>query len=281
MKHTIKETHNMSVGNNPVKKVREQLEMREAYLLQLQKEKEQMLLKAPEGSLRICKHGNGTQYYARNNPKDFSGVYIAKKDFGIARGLAQKDYDQKVLDAIQKERNAIHKYLSGYPKSGPEQIYENLHKERQKLINPICETDEQYIFNWENVKYQGKVFGDADKEFYTAKGERVRSKSEVIIADALNRKGIPYRYEYPIRLKGIGTVYPDFTVLNVKERKEMYWEHLGMMDEPDYAEKALRKIACYEQNGLWQGDKLILTYETKAIPLNQKLISQMIQHYLQ
>ena len=61
----------------------------------------------------------------------------------------------------------------------------------------------------------------------------------------------------------------------------MYWEHLGMMDEPDYAEKALRKISCYEQNGLWQGDKLILTYETKAISLNQKLIGQVIQHYLQ
>ena len=161
----------MSNGNYPVKKVREQLEMREVYLLQLQKEKEQMLMKAPEGSLRICNHGNRTQYYVRNNPKDFSGVYIAKKDFEIVRGLAQKDYDKKVLDAIQKERNAIQKYLSGYPKLEPEQIYENLHKERQKLINPVCETDEQYILTWENVKYQGKVFGDADKEFYTAKGE--------------------------------------------------------------------------------------------------------------
>lgn len=280
MKQTPKVTQARNNGNYPAEKVREQLEIREEYLFQLQKEKEQMLLKAPEGNLRICKHGNGMQYYVRNNPKDFNGSYICEKDFGIARELAQKDYDKKVLDAIQKERNAIHKYLSGYPKVSPEQIYENLHPERQKLINSICETDEQYVYNWGNVKYQGKTFGEERNEFYTAKGERVRSKSEIIIADALNRKGIPYRYECPIYLKGIGKVYPDFTVLNANLRKELYWEHLGMMDDPDYAEKALRKIAAYEQNGLWQGDKLILTYETKTISLNQKLIEQIIQHYL-
>lgn len=68
---------------------------------------------------------------------------------------------------------------------------ENLHKERQKLIHPIRETD-----------------------------ERVRSKSEVIIADILNQEGIPYRYECPLQLKGWGKVYPDFTVLSERERPE-------------------------------------------------------------
>lgn len=58
-----------------------------------------MLLKAPEGNLRICKHGNGMQYYVRNNPKDFNGSYICEKDFGIARELAQKDY---VCDECRK-----------------------------------------------------------------------------------------------------------------------------------------------------------------------------------
>ena len=68
--------------------------------------------------------------------------------------------------------------------------------------------------------------------FYTSKGERVRSKSEVIIADVLNREGVPYRYEYPIYIKGIGKIYPDFTVLNIGIRKEMIWDHFGMMDDP-------------------------------------------------
>lgn len=76
-------------------------------------------------------------------------------------------------------------------------------------------------------------------------------------------------------------MYPDFTVLNVKLREELYWEHLGMMDDPVYAENAVQKIASYEQNEIFPGDKLILTYETQKNPLNQKQIMRIIHHYLQ
>lgn len=97
----------------------------------------------------------------------------------------------------------------------------------------------------------------------------------------LNREGIPYRYEYPLYLNGIGSIYPDFTVLNVRLRKELFWEHLGMMDDTIYVEKAIQKITYYEENGIFPGDNLILTYETKQNPLNQKTVKLMIQHYLQ
>lgn len=52
--------------------------------------------------------------------------------------------------------------------------------------------------------------------------------------------------------------------------KEMYWEHLGMMDDSNYVENALQKIALYEQNGIFPGKNLILTYETGKNPINQK-----------
>ena len=64
----------------------------------------------------------------------------------------------------------------------------------------------------------------------TAKGEYVSSKSEKIIADTLTKNNINYVYELPLRLKGYGTVKPDFTVLNKRTRQEYVWEHFGMMD---------------------------------------------------
>ena len=106
------------------------------------------------------------------------------------------------------------------------------------------------------------------------------SLSRLHIADLLNKEGIPYRYEYPILLSGLGTVYPDFTVLNVKRRKELYWEHLGMMDDPEYVEKALQKIAMYEENGIFPGESLILTYETRMNPISPKIVNLMISQYL-
>lgn len=260
--------------------VKNLLEAREKQLLQLKKEKEKALKSAPEGTLRICRHGDRTQYYHREDPKDCNGVYIREKEIALAQKLAQKDYDKKVLSSIEKELNAINKYFSCYPDKSAEQVYEKLHKERKKLVMPIRESDEEFVSNWRIVEYQGKEFYEDTPEFYTAKGERVRSKSEVIIADVLSREGIPYRYEYPIYISGVGNIYPDFTVLNVRTRKEMLWEHFGMMDEPEYAEKAVQKIMAYEQNNIFPGENLILTYETRKNPLNQKTIMRKLWQYL-
>lgn len=258
---------------------KEQLEKRKHFLTKLKIAKEKALKNVPEGLLRINQTENKTYYYLRTDPKDFQGKYIRKKDTDLARKLAQKDYDEKILRSIEKEIKAIEKYIINCPNIYAEQIYKNLHAERQKLIRPIAEPIEEYIRNWENKEYQGKGFEENIPEIYTSKGERVRSKSEVIIADLLNKEQIPYRYECPIQLKGWGIVYPDFTALNV--RKEIYWEHFGMMDDPEYAEKAIDKITRYAENGIIQGCNIILTFETKRNPISSKQIKQMIQQFLE
>lgn len=260
--------------------VEELLRAREKYLLQICKEKEKTLAKAPEGYLRICKHGKHTQYYYRKDPKDFSGVYIKAKDKKLAQKLAQKDYDEKIVRSAEKEIKAIQRFLSAMPIINAEGIYQSLHKERQSLVHPIMETEEEFIAGWEAMEYQGKDFDMFTPKLYTAKGERVRSKSEVIIADSLSRAGVPYRYECPIYVEGWGTVHPDFTVLNAKERKEIYWEHLGLMDDLGYVEKALDKITIYAQNDILPGKNLILTYETAQTPLNQRMVQKMIEQYI-
>lgn len=264
-----------------MKQLKKLLDARESYLLKLKKEKEAALKNVPEGFLRICNRGSKTYYYHRTNPKDSNGSYLSKDDVQLVHQLAQKNYDTKVLHSINQELDAIKSYHSLSPKTNVEEIYEALNHKRQNLIIPVSEPEDQYIQNWTSVEYQGKHFDEHIPELYTAKGERVRSKSEIIIADLLHRESIPYRYEYPLYLPGMGTIYPDFTALHVKLRKEIYWEHLGMMDDPVYVEKALQKIAAYEQNGIFPGENLILTYETKQTPINQKLVLLMIRHYLQ
>ena len=262
-----------------MEEIKTMLEQREKYLHLLKKEKERALKVAPEGSLRISRNRNMTQYYKRINPKDSNGTYIREEDMKTAYQLAQKDYDQKVLKSIEKELKAISKYKEAYPDKSAEQIYESLHLARQRLIQPIKESDEEFIARWESVEYVGKDFSYDTSEHYTAKGERVRSKSEVIIADALNRAGIPYRYEYPMYIKGLDYFNPDFTILDVKKRKEIIWEHLGLMEKPEYAEKNVYKINCFENSGYHMGDNLICTFETKQNPLNQKTVQAIIQKY--
>ena len=130
------------------------------------------------------------------------------------------------------------------------------------------------------VEYEGKGFDERVPEIYTDKGERVRSKSELLIANELFRADIPYRYEYPVYIKRWGTIYPDFMVLALAKKKEVYWEHFGRMDDPDYTEKLALKMNSYVQNGIFPGENLILTFESQSIPLNQNVVKELIHRYL-
>ena len=246
----------------------------------MQRELKERTYDNTEGSLRINGSGNRVQYFHKMKGGNVLGTYIPKKNIALAQTLAQKDYERKVLRSIEQEVKAIEKYLSSISKTTAEDVYESLHVERQKLIHPIRETDEQFVRSWEEFAFQGNEIEESVPVLLTEKGERVRSKSEMIIADLLYSEGIPYRYEYPLYLDGYGKVYPDFTILNIPKRKEMYWEHLGMMDDTNYVEKALRKIACYEKSGIVIGDNLILTWETKNIPISRGIIRTQIERQL-
>ena len=114
----------------------------------------------------------------------------------------------------------------------------------------------------------------------TAKGERVRSKSEKILADYFYHAGITYKYECPLILKGFGTVYPDFTFLSPGTGEEIYWEHDGRMDDPEYARNAIRKIETYEKNGIFPGKNLILTFETSRDVLDMNIVQKLVREYL-
>lgn len=256
------------------------LHKRKEYLNMLKKETEKKLKSVPQGTLRISSSRGHIRYYHRQNSSDRTGTYLPASKIKLVRQLAQKGYEEQVHEALSKEIQAITAYESLIPGIYADNLYENLSEKRRALVEPVIETDEVFIDQWKSVSFSGKSFPPDFPEFYTRQGERVRSKSEVIIADLLSREGIPYRYEFPVQLKNYGVVYPDFTVLNIRSRKEMYWEHLGMMDNPEYAEKVVRKISEYMKNGLFPGRDLIISYETSSFPMNTKDIQSMIDHYL-
>ena len=83
----------------------------------------------------------------------------------------------------------------------------------------------------------------------TARGEMVRSKSEVIIADHLANKGVSYGYEQPLTIEGV-TKYPDFTVEDLESGLTYYWEHCGMLHVPSYRRRWEEKLGWYRSHGI-------------------------------
>ena len=60
----------------------------------------------------------------------------------------------------------------------------------------------------------------------TARGELVRSKSEVIIANLLHALGITYAYEQPFTGQDGSVRYPDFTIEDAETGRRVFLEHL-------------------------------------------------------
>ena len=216
---------------------------------------------APVGSLRISTSKNGISYYHYQTTDKGNGTYISRKNDSMIQKLAQKSYNEKVLKYAEKRLQYVKRLVDSYDDNGIENIYEQEHQGRQKWIHPIEPTWKQRVDEWLKENYQGKGFKETDPFIYTEKGERVRSKS-------------------PLYLTGFEVVYPDFTVLSKKTRKEMYWEHNGRMDDPVYAQKAVKKLQNYEKNNIFVGEKLILTYETEQNVIQTKDIERLARKYL-
>ena len=235
------------------------------------------LTNVPEGRLKISVGSGRTQYYQMLNGKH---VYIPSKDKELARQLAQKSYDSRILKCVNRRLEQIEALLGDYEDSEIEKIYLNDSAERRKLENPVELTYQQKLEKWKATPYNPKGFNSDTAIIMTNSGFRVRSKSEKIMADYFDSKGIVYKYECPLYLKSYGTVYPDFTFLSPKTGEEIYWEHEGMMDNEEYARKAIKKIESYETSGFFPGERLILSFETSESVINMKLIESMVQKYL-
>lgn len=122
----------------------------------------------------------------------------------------------------------------------------------------------------------GNTFFDDKLIHKTARGELVRSKSEVIIADALFHNGLDYEYEPALILEG-KVKRPDFKIIDGDTGEEWYWEHCGMMSDTRYAKKWHDKEQFYAKNGIKQGKNLIVTEEYSGEGLDSYKINEIIQ----
>jgi hypothetical protein len=96
----------------------------------------------------------------------------------------------------------------------------------------------------------------------TARGELVRSKSEVIIANLLHAANVDYHYEQPLTTDATGrTIHPDFTFVDYSG-DIVVWEHLGMLDRPDYRDSWQRRLAWYTANGFTLNQNLFISDES-------------------
>ena len=232
----------------------------------------------PDFKVNVSRSHGSTQYYLVDRSTGIK-KYAGKKQFRLVNKIVQKDYEVAVINILEMQKTKLEHFINAYDIEIINKLYENMPEPKKKLIIPILETDDMYIQRWmEEHPGNQNPFPDGGK-YYTAKGNYVRSKSEKIIADLLDKYNVPYRYEPMLELDNRHTVYPDFVILNVRERKTIYWEHLGMLGDVDYARKNFEKIAIYEENGYNVGDNLLMSMESEQKPFDAKSVENKIKKY--
>ena len=255
------------------------LELEES-ILKLQKS----LKKAPEGSLWVHKKGTYTQYGIYLNENNESKLkYLSVKEKKLIQELQQKSYNEKILFVLKKQVSCLRKTLSFLKEESPEVVFNHLSEEKQKLTIPVTLSNEEYAKQWQSKKYEAPGFSENSLLYVTQSGLRVRSKSEIIIADLLQQKKVPFLYESPLELKtfyGKKIFHPDFCCLNLRTRQEFYWEHFGMMDDPEYSANAVGKLKIFNENHFKQGKNLIITMESQSNPLTAKETLRVIEDFL-
>ncbi|MGN0659181.1 MAG: hypothetical protein ACI4LA_06205 [Emergencia sp.] len=238
---------------------------------------ERELKRLPEGKLVL----KGKYYYKRKTRDGKTEEkYIPIDQKRHIEQLKTRAFLEKGCSLIKSNRAAMDRFLRDYQNFDPLAIGSRLGKAYRILPEDcyrICGIQSQE--NWEKRRFRTNPFRTESLTMKTIKGSRVRSKSELVIANQLYLSGIPYRYEPELCL-GDKTVYPDFEILRTADHRTFYWEHQGMTSDETYMDRADEKIRLYREHGIIPWKNLILTYDDENGTLDSEIIARIIDVFL-
>ena len=230
----------------------------------------------PKGYLTLSRT---KKYYKWYHSDGHTREYIPKKKRALAIQLALKNYLSLLLHDLTIDHKAIQLYLN-YHDSHPHKSEDMLanNPEIQSLLSSYFAPQSEELALWATESYETNPTHLEHLLFKCSSGHMVRSKSEEVIDMLLFFKKIPFRYEAPLTL-GYTTLYPDFTIRHPKTGEFYYWEHFGLIDDPQYARNAYSKMELYTSHGIIPTINLITTFETRENPLSADVIEKTIEYY--
>ncbi len=233
------------------------------------------LKRFPKGKLICTRNGTRYKWYRSDG---HTQTYIPKKNRELAESLAVKKYLTLQKQNLEQEKKAVESYLKRYPQINEA---EKLLAEKSgylDLLSPYFKPISEELSEWAEAPYDKNPNYIEQLNQKTGGGIRVRSKSEAMIGMVLHMRKIPFRYECLLELGGIA-FYPDFTIRHPVTGNVIYWEHFGMMDDPEYCRKTCSKLQIYTSYGIIPSINLITTYETRDDPLNMEMIEKIVEYY--
>ncbi|MBQ3123707.1 MAG: hypothetical protein IJC14_06065 [Firmicutes bacterium] len=269
-------------------------------MIQLQQVRRE-LEKCPPGKLDREVRGNGIRYV---HVFKAGGKHIRKgitRNADMIRKLARKKYLETLCEFIEREINVISNYEKDHVEINADLVLDHLPDlykglPEEYFLNSSFETDGivsreeksskdivrmvksvEALRLWENAAYERATYREDEKKHTTTRGLKVRSKSEMLIAQILYGFDdmLAFRYEEVVYI-GERKIIPDFVIMT-KNGKKYYWEHAGLINNPEYLRRHMQKLELYARAGITMWNNLIVTYDDAEGNLDATIIEGLIR----
>lgn len=245
---------------------------------ELKRQYERRLKTLPEGMLSTATVKGITYYYKKTEGKK---TFLGRADKGRTQEIKQlqiKRFLTESLKRIEQNCKVMDKMIKKYKSIEPDEI-----NSCQSKAYQLFEQSDYHFTDWSNLQEWGSAQYDKNTKYpeglihRTLKGECVRSKSEVIIADMLFLKGIEYHYEENLKL-GKEIIAPDFKVRVPGQGRFRIIEHFGLIGNAKYLEECLWKIRLYINYGYTPWEDIIFTFDAHDGSIDAHLIGWIIDY---
>lgn len=230
----------------------------------------------PNGVLSVSEY-KGKRYYSKY--QNGNRKYMGKETVQEVKDIQLYKLLEEMIKRIETNDVLISKILKEYKDPSPITVERELGKAYQNESGELLK-----LFGKKN----GKDWGNQEYERYmkypeklvhrTLKGDFVRSKSEVILANTLFAKGLQYRYEEITEI-GSHVLAPDFKVLIPKTNQIKIIEHFGMMQDFKYRKKAMDKMETYIEHGYRPYEDIIFTFDDLDGHIDAKNLDILITNF--
>lgn len=195
----------------------------------------------------------------------------------LVRQLARKKYLEKSVKLLAEEIHRIDGFLKESRSPTPDNIMKLLPKSYSTLSEDLFFPKRRDANKWAEGPYPQNTLYPEEKIHTTGRGLKVRSKSELFIADKLDTFLLSYQYDGIIHFEDYA-FSPDFMIPTIEGMK--YWEHCGKMADPKYRKRNQWKLTMYDKMGIVPWKNLIVTYDSEDGGLDLRIIEAEIRNKL-
>lgn len=131
------------------------------------------------------------------------------------------------------------------------------------------------VEEWLNKPYTKNLYPMPALTYFSDNGIEYRTKSEVLVANVLERYELPFLYE-TLFIVNKQRMFPDFVIKNPYHGRLIVWEHFGALDRADYEKKMNEKMINFRKGGYELGENLIYTFESDVADATR--ITELIEN---